>query len=65
MLTLTGIMLALFLGALDQTIVSTALPRIVEDLNGLDRYAWVATAYLLASTVLVPIYGKLSRYVFA
>ncbi len=59
-LTLTGIMLALFLGALDQTIVSTALPRIVEDLNGLGRYAWVATAYLLASTVLVPIYGKLA-----
>ena len=59
-LTLIGIMLALFLGALDQTIVSTALPRIVEDLNGLGRYAWVATAYLLASTVLVPIYGKLA-----
>jgi EmrB/QacA subfamily drug resistance transporter len=59
-LTLTGILLALFLGALDQTIVSTALPRIVEDLNGLDRYSWVATIYLLASTVLVPIYGKLA-----
>ena len=59
-LTLIGLMLALFLAALDQTIVSTALPRIVEDLNGLDRYAWVATAYLLASTVLVPIYGKLA-----
>jgi len=58
--TLIGIMLALFLGALDQTIVSTALPKIVEDLQGLDRYAWVATAYLLASTVLVPIYGKLA-----
>ncbi len=62
-LTLIGIMLALFLGALDQTIVSTALPRIVEDLQGLDRYAWVATAYLLASTVLVPIYGKLADMV--
>lgn len=60
LLTLTGLMLALFLGALDQTIVSTALPRIVEDLQGLDRYAWVATSYLLASTVLVPIYGKLA-----
>jgi EmrB/QacA subfamily drug resistance transporter len=59
-LTLTGLMLALFLGALDQTIVSTALPRIVEDLQGLDRYAWVATSYLLASTVLVPVYGKLA-----
>ena len=55
-----GIMLALFLGALDQTIVSTALPKIVESLDGLDRYAWVVTAYLLASTVMVPIYGKLA-----
>ena len=61
--TLIGILLALFLGALDQTIVSTALPRIVEDLQGVSRYAWVATAYLLASTVLVPIYGKLADMV--
>ena len=59
-LILVGILLALFLGALDQTIVATALPRIVEDLDGLKRYAWVATAYLLASTALVPIYGKLA-----
>jgi EmrB/QacA subfamily drug resistance transporter len=59
-LTLVGVLLAMFLGALDQTIVSTALPRIVEDLTGLDRYAWVATIYLLASTVLVPVYGKLA-----
>ena len=58
--TLIGILLALFLGALDQTIVSTALPRIVADLNGLRRYDWVATAYLLASTALVPIYGRLA-----
>ena len=58
--TLIGILLALFLGALDQTIVATALPRIVEDLNGLSRYAWVATSYLVASTALVPIYGKLA-----
>ena len=60
---LTGILLALFLGALDQTIVATALPKIVEDLGGLTRYAWVATAYLLASTVMVPIYGKLADMV--
>ena len=60
MLTLAGILLAMFLGALDQTIVSTALPRIVADLNGLDRFTWVATAYLVASTALVPIYGKLA-----
>lgn len=59
-LSLIGILLAMFLGALDQTIVSTALPKIVEDLQGLNRYAWVATTYLLASTVLVPIYGKLA-----
>ena len=58
--TLAGILLALFLGALDQTIVSTALPKIAEDLRGLDRFTWGATAYLLASTVLVPIYGKLA-----
>jgi EmrB/QacA subfamily drug resistance transporter len=59
-LTFIGVLLALFLGALDQTIVSTALPRIVEDLHGVSRYAWVATVYLLASTVLVPVYGKLA-----
>jgi EmrB/QacA subfamily drug resistance transporter len=58
--TLVGVLLALFLGALDQTIVATALPRIVQDLRGLDRYAWVATAYLLATTIMVPIYGKLA-----
>ncbi len=58
--TLVGILLALFLGALDQTIVATALPEIVEELNGVTRYAWVATSYLLASTVMVPIYGKLA-----
>jgi EmrB/QacA subfamily drug resistance transporter len=59
-LTLVGIVLALFLGALDQTIVATALPSIVDDLGGVARYAWVATAYVLASTVLVPVYGKLA-----
>ena len=60
MITLAGVLLALFLGALDQTIVATALPRIARDLQGLGRYAWVATAYLLTSTVLIPIYGKLA-----
>ncbi len=59
-LTFAGILLAMFLGALDQTIVATALPRIVEDLGGLERYAWVFTAYLVASTVLVPVVGKLA-----
>ena len=59
-LILVGTLLGLFLAALDQTIVATALPRIARDLNGLNLYAWVTTAYLLASTALVPIYGKLS-----
>ena len=54
-----GVMLALLLAALDQTIVGTALPRIVADLNGLDRYSWLITGYLVASTVVVPIAGKL------
>ncbi|RYU77215.1 MFS transporter, partial [Hymenobacter persicinus] len=60
MMTLAGVLLALFLGSLDQTIVATALPRIVADLHGFDRLTWVATAYLVASTTLVPVYGKLA-----
>lgn len=60
LLTLIGVLLALFLGALDQTIVATALPKIAADLHGIDRFSWVATAYLVASTTLVPIYGKLA-----
>jgi EmrB/QacA subfamily drug resistance transporter len=48
------------LSALDQTVVSTAMPRIIEQLQGLSMYAWVTTAYMLTSTVSVPIYGKLS-----
>src|SRR5256714_5710547 len=58
-LATVGVALALFLAALDQTIVGTALPRIVAELNGLDYFAWVATAYLVTSTVLTPIAGKL------
>ena len=57
---LFAIMLALFLSALDQTIVGTAMPRIVSDLNGLHLYTWVTTIYLLTSTISGPIYGKLS-----
>src|SRR4051794_6339371 len=53
-------MLATLLAALDQTIVATALPSIVTDLSGFDRLSWVVTAYLLTSTVTVPLYGKLS-----
>ena len=58
-LATVGVMLALLLAALDQTIVGTALPRIVAELNGLDRYTWLITGYLVASTVVVPIAGKL------
>jgi EmrB/QacA subfamily drug resistance transporter len=54
-----ALMLGMFLAALDQTIVSTALPTIVGDLGGLDHFSWVVTAYLLASTVSTPLYGKL------
>jgi EmrB/QacA subfamily drug resistance transporter len=59
-LTVAGLMLALLLAALDQTIVGTAMPRIIADLHGFDQYAWVTTAYLLTSTAVVPISGKLS-----
>lgn len=55
-----GLMLAVLLAALDQTIVSTALPKIVADLGGLEHYSWVASAYMLASTSTLPLYGKLS-----
>ena len=49
----------LLLASLDQTIVSTALPTIVADLGGLDHLSWVVTAYILTSTVVAPLYGKL------
>jgi EmrB/QacA subfamily drug resistance transporter len=54
-----GLMLTLLLAALDQTIVATALPKIVSDLGGITQYSWVFTAYMLTSTVTVPLYGKL------
>ncbi len=57
-MALAAVLIVLFLSALDQTIVATAMPRIVAELRGLDRIAWVGTAYLLSSTVVVPIYGK-------
>src|SRR5438270_4141020 len=58
--TLAGLLLAALLAAIDQTIVGTAEPRIIAQLSGFDRYAWVATAYLLTSTLSVPIFAKLS-----
>src|SRR6202165_1637160 len=61
-LATAGTMLALLLAALDQTIVGTAIPRIVADLNGLDRLAWVTTAYLVTSTTMTPIAGNLAAF---
>ncbi|MDH2427448.1 MDR family MFS transporter [Sphaerisporangium sp. TRM90804] len=58
-----GLMVALLLAALDQTIVSTALPTIVGDLRGLDHIGWIVTAYILAATIGLPIYGKLGDLV--
>ena len=58
-MTFWALMIVFLLSALDQTIVSTAMPRIVQELRGLDVYAWVTTTYLLTSTVMVPIWGKL------
>ena len=57
--TFLALMIVLLLSALDQTIVSTAMPRIVAELKGLELYAWVTTIYLLSSTVMVPIWGKI------
>src|SRR5215471_6139153 len=58
--TLSGLMLSMLLAALDQTIVGTVEPKIIASLLGFDRYPWVSTAYLLCSTISVPIFAKLS-----
>ena len=58
--TIAGVLLGMLLAALDQTIIATALPRIVSDLGGLDKLSWVVTAYMVTSTAGVPIWGKLS-----
>ena len=60
LLTFTGLLLAMLLASLDQTIVSTALPTIVGDLGGLDQLSWVVTAYLLGATVSMPLWGRIS-----
>src|SRR5665648_1159644 len=57
---MVGVGLGMLLAALDQTIVSTAMPKVVAHLGGFELYSWVFTAYMLTSTVTVPIYGKLS-----
>ncbi len=56
--TFGGVLLAMFLGSLDQTVVGTAMPRVIADLGGFAHYTWVTTAYLIASTVTMPIIGK-------
>src|SRR3712207_507941 len=60
LLTMLSVLLVMLLASLDQTIVGTAMPRVIAELHGFEHYTWVTTAYLLASTVMVPIYGKLS-----
>ncbi|PRB03220.1 MFS transporter [Microbacterium sp. MYb64] len=60
LLVIYGLMAGMFLSSLDQTIVGTAIRTIGDDLHGLDQQAWVTTAYLITSTISVPIYGKLS-----
>jgi len=57
--TLAGLMLAMFLSSLDQTVVGTAMPRIIADLGGFTKYTWVTTAYTITSAVTIPIIGKL------
>jgi len=57
---LAGLMMGMFLAALDQTIVATAIRTIADDLKGLDEQAWATTAYLITSTIVTPLYGKLS-----
>ncbi|HOF34569.1 MAG TPA: MDR family MFS transporter, partial [Spirochaetota bacterium] len=59
-LIMAGAMLTLLLAALDNTIVSTAMPKIIKDLNGIEHYSWPFTSYLLFSTVILPISGKLA-----
>ncbi len=60
LVSVLGTLLVMMLAALDQTIVATALPRVVSDLGGFDQFAWVFTVYMLASTISIPVTGKLS-----
>ncbi|HEX9607614.1 MAG TPA: MFS transporter, partial [Gemmatimonadaceae bacterium] len=59
LIAFSGLVLAMLLAALDSTIVSTALPTIVSEMGGLEHLAWVVTGYLLAQTIVTPVYGKL------
>ncbi|MDP2731480.1 MAG: MDR family MFS transporter [Dehalococcoidales bacterium] len=60
MITFVGVMLAMFLSSLDQTVVGTAMPRIISDLGGFSHYTWVTSIYIIASAVAIPITGKLT-----
>lgn len=60
MIVMAGVLLAMLTAALDQTVVNTALPQVVADLGGLELYSWVFTAYMLASTAAIPVFGRLS-----
>ena len=60
LVVMSGLMVGMFLAALDQSIVGTALPRITSDLGGFSKLSWVVTAYLLASTASTPLWGKIS-----
>src|SRR3569623_1277466 len=62
LLAMLGISFVTMLVALDQTVVSTALPTMVAELKGFDLYAWVATSYLLTSVITVPVFGRLGDY---
>jgi len=62
LLAMLGVSLVLMLSALDQTVIGNALPSIVAELNGFELYAWVATGYLLASIVTIPVFGRLGDY---
>lgn len=57
---MAGVLLAMFLSSLDQTVVGTAMPKIIADLGGFSHYTWITTAYIIASTVVVPVTGKLT-----
>ena len=57
---MAGVWLAMFLASLDQTIVGTAMPQVITDLGGFDHYTWVTTAYIIASTIAIPVTGKLT-----
>ncbi len=59
-ITMAGVMLAMFLSSLDQTVVGTAMPRIIGDLGGFTHYTWVTTAYIITSAITLPITGKLT-----